>query len=77
MKTPLEAKVCIVRIINGTQHPALRFQVTIQPEKVNDEYIYIGGTPGDQLVGWWLLEDIVVAKVLGTPTPDGKGWVSE
>lgn len=77
METPHAAKVCIVRLINGTQHPALRFQVTVRPQDVNGEYIRFGGTQGDELVGWWLLSDIVVAKVLGTPTADGKGWTAD
>lgn len=77
MEAPKEAKVCIVRLINGTQHPALRFQVTVSPAAVNGEYIRFGLTAGDELVGWWLLDDVVIAKVFGTPTADGKGWTSE
>lgn len=64
----------LVRVLNGTQHPALRFQVTAKPEHVKDEYIRFGNTPGDELVGWWRLDDIMIDKVLGTPTPDGKGY---
>lgn len=76
MDAPTEAKVCIVRVLNGTQHPGLRFQVTLQPHAVSQGRIRFGATPGDELVGWWPLEDILVDRELGTPTPDGKGWVS-
>lgn len=73
---PEKPTVCLVRVINGTQHPALRFQVTVDPKAVNGEFIRIGPTPGDELVGWWLLSDLVMDKLLGYPTPDGKGWVA-
>lgn len=63
-------------MINGTQHPALRFQVTINPAHVKDEFIRIGGTPGDELVGWWPLNDLVMDKLLGYPTQDGKGFTA-
>lgn len=76
MDKPEKPVVALVRILNGTQHPALRFQVTLKPEQVREGYIRFGNTPGDELVGWWLLEDIVLAKVLGEPSADGKGWVS-
>ena len=47
------------------------------PENVAPPYIRLGGTPGDELVGWWRLEDILLERVLGTPTADGKGWTAE
>lgn len=74
MEKPDEAVVALVRVINGTQHPALRFQCTLKPDMVKDEFIRIGNTPGDELVGWWPLRDLVVDKVLGMPTADGKGF---
>lgn len=74
MKAPKKKEVVLVRVLNGTQHPALRFQVTIDPERVNGDCIRLGNTQGDELVGWWPLEDLLVAKVLGVPTADGKGW---
>ena len=76
MYIPEKAEVCLVRLINGTQHPALRFQVTVKPEKVVEGRIRFGETQGDELVGWWLLDDLLVDKVLGYPNPDGKGWQS-
>lgn len=76
MEKPEQPIVALVRVINGTQHPALRFQCTIQPDQVKDEYIRIGATQGDELVGWWLLKDLVIDKVLGKPTADGKGFTS-
>lgn len=77
MEKPDKAVVALVRIINGTQHPALRFQCTVLPEAVTDEFIRFGKTPGDELVGWWPLRDVVVDKVLGTPTADGLGYTHE
>lgn len=77
MKSPDKSMVCIVRLINGVQHPAVRNQVTLLPENVKDEFIRIGNTAGDELVGWFLLEDLVLVKVLGTPTADGKGFINE
>ena len=76
METPEKDSVVLVRVINGTQHPALRFQVTAKADNVKQGRIRFGNTQGDELVGWFPLAELVMDKLLGYPTPDGKGWES-
>ena len=76
MEIPDKPQVCLVRVINGTQHPALRFQVTVNAAYVKHGRIRFGSTAGDELVGWWPVEDVVVDRVLGYPSADGKGFTS-
>lgn len=76
MLVPDEPQVVLIRVLNGTQHPALRFQVTVRPDRVMDDRIRFGNTQGDELVGWWPLDDLLVDRVLGKPTEDGKGYTN-
>jgi hypothetical protein len=68
---PDKKTVCIVRLMNGVQHPAVRFQVTVDPDLSKDGYIRFGAA-GDELAGWFRLEDIYMEKLLGEPAADGK-----
>ena len=63
--SPTEPICAIVRLLNGVQHPAVRFQVTIRPDQLKDEYIRFGNTREDELVGWFRLEDLHLEKILG------------
>lgn len=59
--------------MNGVQHPAVRFQVTVDPDLAKDGFIRFG-SQGDELAGWFKLEDIYLEKLLGLPSEDGKSF---
>lgn len=70
MKAPTKKQCVLVRCINGTQHPGLRFQVTVDPARVRDEYIRFGigydtGGRGDELTGWMKLTEWEIDYVFG------------
>ena len=73
MLIPDKKTVCIVRLMNGVQHPAVRFQVTVDPDKAKDGFIRFS-TAGDELAGWFKVEDIYLEKLLGHPSEDGKSF---
>jgi hypothetical protein len=52
--------------------PGKFFQVTIDPGKLSPtgKYIRFGNNPGDELVGWQLVEWIAIEEILGE-------WVNE
>ncbi len=43
------------------------FQVTIDPNRCSEsgEFVRFGGFPGDELVGWQLVDGLTVQEVLG------------
>ena len=59
--------VAIVRLMNGMQHPAVRFQVALigDNRSPSGEMLRLGQTPGDELQGWFSIEDIMLIEVLG------------
>ena len=58
--------VAIVRLLNGVQHPAVRFQVALIGENRSPSGDMIRlNTPGDDLAGWFRIEDLFLAEVLG------------
>lgn len=75
MVVPDQPSVCIVRLINGIQQPQIRYQAILDPKKVSGNYIRLEG-PGNDLVGWFSLDDLILERTIGTPSPDGKGWVA-
>ncbi len=79
MEAPKEKVVALVQCMNGIQHPALLFQVTLDPDRVwpGDEYIRFGGWSdgkgnGDELTGWMRLHEWDLIHVLGKLSEDGK-----
>ena len=75
MKVPEKPTVCIVRLINGIQSPQINFQAILDPDKVSGNYIRLEG-PGNDLMGWFNLDDLILEHTVGIQTPDGKGWVA-
>ena len=76
---PLVPVACLIRCRNGMQHPAINFQVTIDPERVLDGtgYIRFGGWhdgkgKGDELTGWYKMSEWDLALVLGPVNEQGK-----
>ena len=47
------------------QQPHVYHQVTLDPEKVKDNFIRIGDYPGDEYCGWQPLEAITIHVELG------------
>ena len=62
--------VAIVRLMNGMQHPAVRFQVALIGENRSPrgEMVRLGQTPGDELNGWFRIDDLLLVEVLGEIT---------
>ena len=65
--------VCIVRLHDETQNPAVLFQVTIDPSNVSpsEAYMRFGFTAGDEIMGWKPLNGLEIVEVLGWPNADG------
>ena len=79
METPTKRIVVLVQCLNGIHHPALLFQVTLDPDRVwpNSEFIRFGfwsdnKGAGDELTGWMKLSEWQIAGVLGDLMEDGK-----
>lgn len=51
------------------------YQVTIRPDKIVDDFIRFGDTPGDEITGWQPTMDIVIDQVLAKleSAPDREG----
>ena len=74
-----KAQVCLIRCLNGMQHNAINFQVTVDPDRVlpNSNFIRFGGWSGDkkgsgdELTGWMNMNDWEVVHVMGTLDANG------
>lgn len=66
-----------MRIINGIQQPQIHFQALLDPAKVSGHYIRLEGA-GNDLHGWFNLDDLVLVRVVAHPHPGGEAdkWVS-
>lgn len=63
--------VCIVRLQDDSQNPAVLFQVTIDPTLVSPSGAYMRfGQSGDEITGWKWVGVIEIIEVLGWPTGD-------
>lgn len=79
MDLPDKTMVALVRCLSGLQHPAILFQVTINPDRMlpNSNYIRFGGWSGDkggagdELTGWMDLNDWELVHVMGTVDANG------
>jgi hypothetical protein len=71
----ISPRVCIVRLLNGLQAPQINSQVVFDPARVSGDYVRIEG-PGNDLHGWFRLEDLTLVRVVGIPSADGKGWTA-
>lgn len=65
MEKPDNIQVALVSL-NSVEYGPNRvpyFQVTLNPDHVSGEYIRFGDTSGDELVGWFDLEEIDLHQV--------------
>ena len=55
------------------QNPAILLQVTLLASKVSNsgEFIRLGETHGDEIVGWTPVDSLEVVEILGTLERDG------
>lgn len=68
-----------MRCLSGLQHPALNFEVTIDPDRAlpNSDFIRFGSWSGDkkgqgdELTGWMRLEDWELVHVIGNVDENG------
>lgn len=72
MQAPTAPICAIVRLLNGVQHPAVRFQVVLRPDQCTAGYIRLGNTPEDELNGWFKLDDLYLEHILGRATKSGE-----
>lgn len=62
--------VCVVQL--ATQPGGVLHTVTLRPDKINNGFIRLGDTPGDEAFGWQHPDNITVCAILGTAEIEGK-----
>ena len=67
---------CIIQLL--TQPRGVIHQVMLRPDKIKNDLIRLGETPGDEAAGWQYPQNIVILAILGTGKEEhDKTWTVE